>query len=914
MAQAPEQDCINAIPVCQSYYTQNNSYTGTGNNPEELDETNQGCLGAGEKNDVWYVINVTSSGTLAFTITPNDLSNDYDFGVWDITSTGCSAIFNYQAGTTNPYPPIGCNFSGTPGQTGLSSTITGDQWGPVLNVTAGQTLVLNVSNYSSSQSGYSLDFGASTASIFDTVKPTFSVVTTQCQFPSNTLKLTISEPIQCASIAPNGTDFYLTPASGVTVSSANGLSCNNLANSATNSIQLNLSGTLAPGTYWLHSQNGTDGNTLLDNCGNAMRVGDSVQFVLVNAVPPVMTYVDTPACIKASIHFDRYIKCGSVAPDGSDFVITGPGPVNISAASSVACANNVSDTVDVYFATPIAVPGTYTISLKNGTDGNAITDTCGLTVNNTVKFTVTDRGYITTTATPAVLCSPGYAQLTTIVSTVGPPLPLNCGVNGTACSGTPQSGMVGNTSATGTTDNSPFYGEYEGARTRFLIHKSELIAAGLTSGTISSVAMKVTLKGSSIPYSNFTIKMGCTSDTALTEFTPALPIVYTPKDYSTVQGVNTFQLDNTYDWDGNSNLEVEMCYTNTDFSDFDAVQTTTGVFPGATIHNHQDNTDGCALNAAYVSADRPNITFTECLPPAGPVKYVWTPSLYISDSSNANPTIYAPANTTYYVQIQDKNSCYRRNSVTISISVRNPQLLTHDTAVCIGSSVPLHVTGGNSYQWFPAAGLSDPTSADPIAAPTQTNTYHVSVVGEYGCADTLSVTVTILPLPPEHIINTDTTVKYGSTINLIATGANIYIWSPVGTLSDPNIPNPVAAPTDPTLYIVNGIDSNGCANSDSIQVNIDYRDNLMVPSAFTPNGDGRNDVFRITNITFQKILEFRVFNRWGQEIFSTTDPKGGWDGTWKGTPQDMGTFSYLIRVAYPDGYVETYKGDVTLIR
>ncbi|MBZ0099247.1 MAG: gliding motility-associated C-terminal domain-containing protein [Taibaiella sp.] len=87
---------------------------------------------------------------------------------------------------------------------------------------------------------------------------------------------------------------------------------------------------------------------------------------------------------------------------------------------------------------------------------------------------------------------------------------------------------------------------------------------------------------------------------------------------------------------------------------------------------------------------------------------------------------------------------------------------------------------------------------------------------------------------------------------------------------------------------------------------MDKRDNLYVPSAFSPNGDGKNDVFRITNLGFQRIMEFRVFNRWGQEIFSTNDHRRGWDGTWEGVPQEMGVYNYLIRVAYPDGFVETY--------
>ncbi|MEO6833816.1 MAG: gliding motility-associated C-terminal domain-containing protein, partial [Chitinophagaceae bacterium] len=74
------------------------------------------------------------------------------------------------------------------------------------------------------------------------------------------------------------------------------------------------------------------------------------------------------------------------------------------------------------------------------------------------------------------------------------------------------------------------------------------------------------------------------------------------------------------------------------------------------------------------------------------------------------------------------------------------------------------------------------------------------------------------------------------------------------------------------------------------------------------------DVFKIVNPSFQRLMEFRVFNRWGQEVFSTTDINAGWDGTWKGIDQPTGVYQYLIRVGSPDGKAETYKGDVTLVR
>jgi len=89
---------------------------------------------------------------------------------------------------------------------------------------------------------------------------------------------------------------------------------------------------------------------------------------------------------------------------------------------------------------------------------------------------------------------------------------------------------------------------------------------------------------------------------------------------------------------------------------------------------------------------------------------------------------------------------------------------------------------------------------------------------------------------------------------------------------------------------------------------------LLIPNAFTPNNDGRNDVFKVLNITDEKLIDFKVFNRWGTILFRTTDANQGWDGTNKGQPQPIGVYGYVIQIGYSDGYVETYKGTVTLIK
>jgi gliding motility-associated-like protein len=188
------------------------------------------------------------------------------------------------------------------------------------------------------------------------------------------------------------------------------------------------------------------------------------------------------------------------------------------------------------------------------------------------------------------------------------------------------------------------------------------------------------------------------------------------------------------------------------------------------------------------------------------------------------------------------------------------------------------------------------------------------IADQYQCADTLDLNIHVNPLPIVRATPDTVRAKYGREVQLMAVGADRYAWSPADQLDNPRSASPVIRVTEPTVLVVNGVDTNQCDNNDTVVVEVDYRDNLFVPSAFSPNGDGKNDYFRISNLSFQKVTEFRVFNRWGQEILSTNDGRKGWDGTWKGIPQDPGTYNYIIRVVSPDGLTETYKGVVTLIR
>ena len=116
------------------------------------------------------------------------------------------------------------------------------------------------------------------------------------------------------------------------------------------------------------------------------------------------------------------------------------------------------------------------------------------------------------------------------------------------------------------------------------------------------------------------------------------------------------------------------------------------------------------------------------------------------------------------------------------------------------------------------------------------------------------------------------------------------------------------------LYLTLSIGGYAQSNADYSEANKDDRRVLAIPNAFTPNNDGTNDEFKILNFTDEKLVEFKVFNRWGTVVYHSNDPKRGWDGTFKGKTQPTGVYGYVIRIAYNDGFVETYKGTVTLLR
>lgn len=187
-------------------------------------------------------------------------------------------------------------------------------------------------------------------------------------------------------------------------------------------------------------------------------------------------------------------------------------------------------------------------------------------------------------------------------------------------------------------------------------------------------------------------------------------------------------------------------------------------------------------------------------------------------------------------------------------------------------------------------------------------------IASNGCDTTLEVELLSYPLTEINVTPADTLIYYGDEIQLLASGAVHYLWSPASPLDSITTPHPIAKPIKDTWFTVYTIDKYGCTDSTGLMVYIDYTMPYFIPNAFTPNGDGLNDEFKIEGLKHQKLVQFSIYNRYGQEVFSTHNIDQGWDGTYLGQPCDMDVYYYVIELAKPNAENEVIKGDVSLIR
>ena len=364
-----------------------------------------GCSGSGNadyenRNPYWYKFTCFTSGTLGFLITPLNLGDDYDWQLYDITGHNPDDIY------TNNSLIVSGNWSGTYGVTGASASGVNyiqcasfppdnkPSFAAMPNLIAGHNYLLLVSHFTDSQSGYGLSFGGGTANITDPKEPHLQSARAACDGTSTTIKL--NKRMKCNSLSGDGSEFTITPAVA-NVITAIGFGCS--TGFDMDSLILTLDTPLPPGNYIITIRNGTDGNTLKDNCDRTIPVGENIPLVVYPLIPTPMDSLSKIGCAPDELQlvFRKNIKCSSIAADGSDFIInliSGSTPVTVIGASGNCSVDGLTSIIKVKLSAPILTKGTYQVQLVTGSDGNTIFDECsqqtpaGATLNFNTKDTV----------------------------------------------------------------------------------------------------------------------------------------------------------------------------------------------------------------------------------------------------------------------------------------------------------------------------------------------------------------------------------------------------------------------------------------------------------------------------------------------------------------------------------------------
>ncbi|MBS1603865.1 MAG: gliding motility-associated C-terminal domain-containing protein [Bacteroidetes bacterium] len=344
-------------------------------------------------NPFWYKFTCFAAGTLGFTITPKTTTDDYDWQLFDVTGHDPSDVYSQSSLF------VSGNWSSNPDKTGTGTNNYGsiNCAGPTFPNTnsmptliQGHNYLLLVSHFTDiNQSGYSLVFSGGTASITDTIPAALKAVSPVCY--GGTIKVALNKKMKCSSLAADGTDFAVSPLPpGVAVTAASANSC--ASGFDLDTLQLTLNGSLIPGnTYTVTAANGSDGNTLLDNCGNPLPAGQSLSFTLVAPQPTPMDSMVPIGCAPDQLQliFKNGILCSSVAADGSDFSVTGPVPVTVSGVSMDCNASGYTSVIRVNLSAPIQTAGNFKITLRQGDDGNTFYDQCGLPTPSSSLFFMT---------------------------------------------------------------------------------------------------------------------------------------------------------------------------------------------------------------------------------------------------------------------------------------------------------------------------------------------------------------------------------------------------------------------------------------------------------------------------------------------------------------------------------------------
>ena len=299
-----------------------------------------------------------------------------------------------------------------------------------------------------------------------------------------------------------------------------------------------------------------------------------------------------------------------------------------------------------------------------------------------------------------------------------------------------------------------------------------------------------------------------------------------------------------------------------------------------------------------------------------PYKYSWSPSTFLNSSTVANPVASnITSDITYILTVTDYDTTIVTDAITIYLDKIFVFSAGIDTGYCFSQSggVVIGATNNNNtyhnFSWTPTNNLDNPNAARPVANPSVTTVYTLTVSDALCPSNITQVTVTPF-LPPNVDASPDTIINEGQTITLLGSGGTVFWWGPDYNIKYRSTSNADVWPITTTVYTLSSQDQHGCLGNDIVTVTVIKGDQLFFYSAFTPNNDGENDFFYIGNLEKYPDNNLKIYNRYGKMIYSATNYDNLWNGKYLGNDVPTGTYFYILN----DGKDKLHKGSITILR
>lgn len=634
-----------------------------------------------------------------------------------------------------------------------------------------------------------------------TVAPVIqSISFEECHPDKVTIKF--DKPVFCGSISPTGNELAITP--GVWPVANVSYNCNNIYN-FTSQIVITLQNPLPAGNFAVAINAGNDGNSLSDTCNAFIANGYSKAFTTTRGAAPQFDSVQVDKCAPSfvKLFYSKPIKCNSISADGSDYAITGPGIVNISAATTEPNCNTLGYThwVQLQLAQPLSVPGNYVVHNKNGADGNGIIDTC-MTAQSTAEVIA---------FTPVLKPSAAFTSLVKfgcVVDTIILSHPGGNGANSWAWT------FADGSTAAGQTVTKLF--------------------------PVSTVSTAVQLISSN----------GFCNDTA----------------------TQTITLDNAFDAAFNFDPNDTVCINS----------------PVAYINTSKGK------NLQYLWQLGDNTTFTGQTPP---------PHVYTTNNAY---TVKLTVTDPYGCTAVAVNRLQVTPLPSIDFTGLSPQYCT-DKTVTLNRVISNNIY---TYTWDNGDGVvfTDQTRVQ-FSYPKE-GAYTITLKGtdKYCSGGSQVAKLVQVFAVPKFSLGNDTVLcpAVSLPIGVQPTTGYTYLWNTGATT--PQINTDIFT-ADYSLLV----DNNGCRASDAISVKVLTACLIKVPNAFTPNNDGVNDVLRAANADLAKAFTFKIYNRFGALVFSTTNPLEGWNGYIKGVKAAAGAYVWQLDYIDPWSNKKIFESGSSLL-